>query len=114
VPEGPNQLGLNIGRNTSRRFLPSDEKFLYAWKLPDQTSAPMADRPASTEVGELSQAALQLVRLADVDNFRPIDPVCSQGFGRHGRIFAFEPAAATSLGIALRISAAVGDHIDAA
>src|SRR5689334_11767603 len=74
----------------------------------------MADRLARAEVGQLTQAPPQLIRLADVDDRAVGDPVGLQCLMRNGRVLPLEPPGRVGLEELWRPFARPQDHVDAA
>jgi hypothetical protein len=58
APKSRDQVRLDFGRHSPRRFLPGDTQRIGICQLPDQTPAPMTDRFACAEVSELPQPPL--------------------------------------------------------
>lgn len=56
-------FSFDLDRHAARRFLPCDEKFVGFCQLPDQSTAPMANRFARAEICKLANASSKLVCL---------------------------------------------------
>lgn len=55
--------------------MPGDQGFRGVWELPDVSASPMADRRASTELGEVGESAAGDIGLPDVDDVSTGDPL---------------------------------------
>ena len=112
--ELPDKFGFGLDRDAPRSLLPCNKQSVGKGQLPDEASAPMPDRFAHTKIGILREATAQIVRLADINDFRILDPVGGQGIVGNRRVLAFEPAPATFLQKGYWPVCAKGDDIHAA
>src|SRR6266511_1468155 len=101
-------------RNLSRCLAPRDQQLSRARELPDQPTAPVADRHAGAKPHELPQAAPEVVGLADVDHFCAVDPVGLKRRSVHCRVTLLEAAAGVHLQEVRLAPCALDNDVDAA
>lgn len=92
LPKRGDQFCLDLYGHPAGCFLPCDLEQVRARKLPDQTSGPVPDGLARTDVGELPDPAAKLISLPDVDDLRVRHPVRLERCNSNSWVFTFEPA----------------------
>ena len=76
---------------------PTNEPVVALCDLPEVAAAPVADRRAGAEAGELSKATLHVLGLADVHDRSAGDPLVAQSVDLDGGVFSLEMTASAHL-----------------